>query len=595
MVPPLIIPREGTAPTHGSDRPLCYRHRPDLTYQRLADQVSMQERQRKLEELPHSRQQAIDSIWTFFSHAPEEDRHLALDGIMAQCCFSQLSYISISVKALIRIDFLAALPNEISILILQYLDATTLSKAAQVSQLWRRLADDDLIWYRMCQQHINKKCSKCGWSLPLLQAPQQPQQSQQQENLDSDNFFPRNWGPSRKRPGDSEAGSSSHDSCLGPPRKRQRMHHHQAIELDTTSTRPWKEVYKERLKVGLNWKHGRYRETVLEGHTDSVMCLQIYNKFLVTGSYDASIKLWNLDSGSLVRTFLGHAAGIRAIQFDGSKIVSGSLDETIKIWNWQTGQCLLTISNHNDAIVGLDLVGKILASASKDKTIKLWNFDSKEAFTLRGHRDGVNSVHIDTNSRTLISASDDFTLRLWDLDTRQCIRVFEGHCGQVEQASFSPVGAEYSHLLESTPLADSPTHQKDTDLARSSYGDGFSTCPERSLPPLYVVSGSLDNTLRLWNTASGTCVRVDFGHTEGVWVIATDNLRVVSGAGDSLVKVWDTTTGNCLRTIALHTMPVTCIGLTDSMLATGSDDCCVIVCNFKPNEVENPSAVQHPF
>ncbi|KAI1166366.1 WD40-repeat-containing domain protein [Nemania serpens] len=315
------------------------------------------------------------------------------------------------------------------------------------------------------------------------------------------------------------------------------------------------------------------------------MCLQIYGDFLVTGSYDASIRLWNLSSGSLVRTFLGHTAGIRALQFDSSKIVSGSLDETIKIWNWQTGQCLLTISNHNGALVGLDLSGKILASSSMDKTIKIWNFEDKEASTLRGHKDGVNSVSMDTASRTLISASDDFTLRLWDLDTKQCIRVFEGHCGQVQQALFSPVATEYSHLLELSPLVGHPHHQKDTQLIRSSYGSGFSACPERSLPPLYVISGSLDNTLRLWNTASGDCVRVDFGHTEGVWTVAMDSLRVVSGAGDSLAKVWDLITGTCQSTLTGHTGPVTCIGLTDSILATGSDDCRVVVYNFKPDEI----------
>lgn len=380
----------------------------------------------------------------------------------------------------------------------------------------------------------------------------------------------------------------SYDSHISRPTSHiesQHTLHNHAIELDTTHTRPWKEVYKERLKVGLNWKHGRYKATVFQGHTDSVMCLQIYADFLISGSYDASIRLWNLSSGSLVRTFLGHTAGIRALQFDGSKIVSGSLDETIKIWNWQTGQCLLTISNHNGALVGLDLAGNILASSSMDKTIKIWNFEDKEAFTLRGHKDSVNSVSMDTASRTLISASDDFTLRLWDLDTRQCIRVFEGHCGQVQQALFAPVATEYSHLLESTPFTGHTHHQQDAQLIRSSYGSGFSACPERSLPPLYAISGSLDNTLRLWNTASGACVRVDFGHTEGVWTVAMDSLRVVSGAGDSLAKVWDLVTGTCARTLTDHTGPVTCIGLTDSILATGSDDCRVIVYNFKPDEV----------
>ncbi|QKX53992.1 uncharacterized protein TRUGW13939_01074 [Talaromyces rugulosus] len=571
--------------SQGSNRSFCNRHRPDLPRQRLADEASIEETRRELKGLPPSSQQAIDSTWIFFSNASEKERNLIIDGILAKCCFSQLSHISTSIKALIRIDFFTVLPTEISYRILQYLDATTLCKAAQVSKLWKKLADDDVLWHRMCQQHINKKCTRCGWSLPMLQKKQQRPLKWSTENSNSSNSNLEDWGASLG--GVDELKTEVNVSCghddasANPPTKRRRTISHQA---NTSYARPWKEVYKERLMVGLNWRHGRYKTTIFKGHSDSVMCLQIRGNLLVTGSYDASIKLWNLNSGTLIRAFLGHAAGIRALQFGDNKIISGSLDQTIKIWNWQTGQCVLTISNHNNALVGLDLVGNILASGSMDRTIKIWNFEDKESFTLCGHKDGVNSVQFDTTSHTLISASDDFTMRLWDLDTRQCIRVFEGHCGQVQQALFSPPEIEYDHLPEPDALASNFT-QKDMESIRSSYGEGFSGHPERPLPPLYVISGSLDNTLRLWNTASGACVRVDFGHTEGVWAIAMDHLRVVSGAGDFLTKVWDAVTGDCVRTLDGHTGPVTCLGLTDSIIATGSDDCQVIVYDFTPQEI----------
>lgn len=533
---------------------------------------------KKLETFPHSQQQTINYIWTFISNAPDEERRVAIDGILARCCFSQLSHVSVSVKAYMRIDFLAVLPREISVHILQYLDTATLCKASQVSRLWKELADDDIIWYRMCQQHINKKCWKCGWSIPLLQAPRH---RQRHETPDSNTTCPRSQSPPHRGDDDSEC---SDGPSSGPPAKRRRVRH-STIQFDIAYPRPWKEIYKERFKVGLNWKYGRYKTTVLEGHTDSVMCLQIYGTFLVTGSYDATIKLWDLRSGTLVRTFLGHNSGIRAIQFDSNKIVRGSLDQTIKIWNWKTGQCVLTISSHNDTVTGLALDGKVLASSSMDKTIKIFNFEDKEAFTLRGHNDGVNSVGLDTTSRTLISASDDFTLHLWDLDTRQCIRIFEGHCGQVQQALFAPLEIKDEHLLESSASVRGSTPQKDTDSIRSSYGDGFSAGSDRSLPPLYVISCSLDNTLRLWNTSSGTCVRVDFGHTEGVWTVATDNLRIVSGAGDSLAKVWDISTGSCLASMTEQRGPVNCVGVTDSILATGGDDCRVVIYDFKHDEI----------
>lgn len=69
---------------------------------------------------------------------------------------------------LLRIDFIKNAPTEIAIRILQYLDGRSLCHAAQVSKAWKKVADDDIIWHRMCEQHIDKKCTKCGWGLPLL-------------------------------------------------------------------------------------------------------------------------------------------------------------------------------------------------------------------------------------------------------------------------------------------------------------------------------------------------------------------------------------------------------------------------------------------
>ncbi|KAM5474990.1 ubiquitin-binding SDF ubiquitin ligase complex subunit met30 [Microsporum audouinii] len=443
-------------------------------------------------------------------------------------------------NALTRIDFFAVLPTELSYRIPQYLDATTLCRVAQVSHLWRKLADDDVIWHRMCEQHINTKCSKCGWSLPLLQQRGRLVQSQ---NLDLSKSPLESWNSIRKV-GNLEMKAdippSRSSSISPPPAKRQRVLHHKAVKLDPPcyprQTRPWKEVYGERLMVGLNWKHGRYRTTVLEGHNDSVMCLQIHGNYLATGSYDATVKLWSLDPGELLRTFEGHTASIRALQFDGHKIISGSLDRTIKIWNWQTGECVLTFSGHDDGIIGLDVAGNILASSSMDEIIKAWNFENKEAFTLRGHSDAVNSVKLDMASHEL--------------------------------------GLAGSTLVT--------TYDKAVEGIQVSYGSGFLTHPERPLPPLYVLSASLDDTLRLWNTTSGACERANLGHTNGIWALAVDGLRAVSGAGDSITKVWDVVTGNCVRTLTGHTAPVTCVALTDSVIATGSDDSRVIVSNFKP-------------
>ncbi|CAG8937878.1 unnamed protein product [Penicillium salamii] len=147
----------------------CYRHQPDSKCgRRQADEQSMTQLQSELNGLAQEDQKAISLVWSLFSAAPAKQRTLMLQGILAQCCFPQLSYISASVRELIRIDFLAALPPELSFKILRYLDTASLCRAAQVSPRWKALADDDVVWHRMCEQHIRRKCNKCGWGLPLL-------------------------------------------------------------------------------------------------------------------------------------------------------------------------------------------------------------------------------------------------------------------------------------------------------------------------------------------------------------------------------------------------------------------------------------------
>ena len=104
---------------------------------------------------------------------------------------------------------------------------------------------------------------------------------------------------------------------------------------------------------------------------------------------------------------------------------------------------------------------------------------------------------------------------------------------------------------------------------------------DRPSPPKYILTSALDSTIRLWEVATGRCIRTLFGHVEGVWALGADTLRIVSGAEDRMVKVWDPRTGKCDRTFTGHQGPVTCIGLSDSRMCSGSEDGEVRMYSFK--------------
>lgn len=351
--------------------------------------------------------------------------------------------------------------------------------------------------------------------------------------------------------------------------------------------RPWKDVYKDRFKVGTNWKYGRCSTKVFRGHSNGIMCLQFDDNILATGSYDTTIKIWAIETGAIIRTLRGHESGIRCLQFDDTKLISGSLDRSLKVWNWRTGECISTYTGHSDGVISLHFDSTILASGSIDKTIKIWNFEDKSTFVLRGHTDWVNSVKVDSASHTVFSASDDCTVRLWDLDTKTCTKVFEGHVGQVQQVVPLPHEFEF----EGTAVDDT---EDDSSISTGSdvvtlLQNGMSPtstmrkcfASERRPPPRYMLTGALDSTIRLWDVSTGRCLRTFFGHVEGIWALAADTLRVVSGAEDRMVKVWDPRTGKCERTFTGHAGPVTCIGLSDSRMCTGSEDCEVRLFSFK--------------
>ncbi len=81
---------------------------------------------KELNSLSSADQEAITHVWSLFSAAPSKHRELMLQGIITQCCFPQLSTVSREVQEQLKIDFLAALPTELSYKILSYLDTVSL-------------------------------------------------------------------------------------------------------------------------------------------------------------------------------------------------------------------------------------------------------------------------------------------------------------------------------------------------------------------------------------------------------------------------------------------------------------------------------------
>ena len=296
------------------------------------------------------------------------------------------------------------------------------------------------------------------------------------------------------------------------------------------------------------------RGRTLQGHTDTVRSLALSSdgKTLFSGSYDNSIRQWNVDAGhgELKQTLQGHTDAVMslALSSDGKTLFSaggnpynsGSYDNSIRQWNVETGELKQTLQGHTGDVYCLALSsdGKTLFSGSSDKSIRQWNVETGELKqTLQGHTSYVMSLALSSDGKTLFSGSWDNSIRQWNVETGELKQTLQGHTGDV-----------YCLALSS---------------------DGKT-----------LFSGSSDNSIRQWNVDAGhgELKQTLQGHTGTVWSLAlsSDGKTLFSGAGrdDNSIREWNVETGELKQTLHGHTDTVMSLALSSDgkTLFSGSYD-----------------------
>jgi WD40 repeat protein len=188
--------------------------------------------------------------------------------------------------------------------------------------------------------------------------------------------------------------------------------------------------------------------------TTEVLAIATYqgtHSFVLLGTKDSKVLLWDIDLNQLVKSFTGHRAGVYAVAitstvpFDDINngndltqliIASGSVDHSVRTWDYSTGKRLQKF-RHKRSVYSIVITEKapqpLMVTAGAEYVIRLW--DVKSAILLRtfeGHLARVNSLCLWEDYQTLvISGSGDRTLRVHDLITGECICILQGHSGDV--------------------------------------------------------------------------------------------------------------------------------------------------------------------
>ena len=76
----------------------------------------------------------------------------------------------------------------------------------------------------------------------------------------------------------------------------------------------------------------------------------------MSGSRDATLRLWDIETGQCLHVLMGHVAAVRCVQYDGHKVVSGAYDYTVKVWDPESESCTHTLQGHTNRVYSLQVI-----------------------------------------------------------------------------------------------------------------------------------------------------------------------------------------------------------------------------------------------
>ncbi|XP_054312443.1 F-box and WD repeat domain containing protein 10B isoform X6 [Pongo pygmaeus] len=151
------------------------------------------------------------------------------------------------------------------------------------------------------------------------------------------------------------------------------------------------------------------------GHAGSVRALFLCEEenFLLSGSYDLSIRYWDLKSGACTRIFGGHQGTITCMDLCKNRLVSGGRDCQVKVWDVDTGKCLKTF-RHKDPILATRINDTYIVSSCERGVVKVWHIAMAQLVkTLNGHEGAVKCLFFD--QWHLLSGSTDGLVMAWSM------------------------------------------------------------------------------------------------------------------------------------------------------------------------------------
>lgn len=362
--------------------------------------------------------------------------------------------------------------------------------------------------------------------------------------------------------------------------------------------------------VLFNISNGELERTFEHGSTVNSVVFSSDGIFILTGTLNRSVGLWDKVTGQLIHRMEGHLGQVESVAFspDGAQILSGSEDKTLKLWDTQTGRLLHSFSGHSGPVASVTFLpnGKQAVSSSayltfdddsgdniklwdtvsgqliqtigdrpprpksvavsrqgtdivwgnRDGTLGVWDLTAGTLRSFHGHTErGVNSVAMAPTGHTFLSAGEDHLIKLWSVsDVQKPVRTFAGHTHKVTSVTFTQDGTRALSVgWDAVMMWDVTSGRTIWSTKVNELGASIPDCIAVSSDNRWVlISGGKENeALKLIDGNTGKLMR-SLASNEPRWSVAfsPDGKTIVSGGWT--IEFFDVQTGKMLRRYEGH-------------------------------------------